>query len=261
MRRIIPYILILFCSCQKVVTLNLTSAPPQLIIQGNITDTQGPDTVKIMRSVNFYADNNFPNVGGATVIISDNNGARETLTEIAKGIYITNTLKGTPGNTYTLVATVNDTTYTATSTMPKPVDLDSVTFLISSTFQKDKITAVANFQDPVGIDNYYRFQEHINGALYTRTFFAFSDRLSDGRYVNLNLRTDTINIHPGDLLQVDMFSVDKNDYNYFFELSQSTTTGAFGTNASPSNPVTNISNGAYGYFSAHTVRSRTVSVY
>jgi hypothetical protein len=261
MRRIIPLILILLCSCQKVVNLNLTSTPPQLVIEGNITDTPGPDTVKIMRSVNFYADNNFPGVTGATVTISDNTGAKETLKEITPGVYITSTLKGTPGNSYSMQAIVNDTTYAATSTMPQPIELDSVTFLISSTFQKDKITPVANFQDPAGVDNYYRFQEHINGALYTKDFFVFSDRLSDGRYVNLNLRSDTINMYRGDLLQVDLFSVDKNDYNYFFELNQSTGTGTFGGNASPANPATNISNGAYGYFSAHTVRSRTVLVY
>jgi len=266
MRRIIPclvFVLIL-CACQKVVTLNLDNAPPQLVIEGNVTDGPAPDTVKIMRSVNFYADNNYPAVSGATVSISDNTGVTDVLTEFSPGIYITHTLKGTPGNTYSLAVTVSDTTYTAVSTMPQPVTFDSVTFTTNSAFRKGQITPQVNFQDPPGITNYYRFQEHINGAPFTKDIFVFDDRLSDGRYIQWNLRMDSAYLNNGDLLQVDMYCVDKNDYTYFFQLDRSGgggRGGAFDTNASPANPSTNISNGAYGYFSAHTVRSKTVAVY
>jgi hypothetical protein len=165
-----------------------------------------------------------------------------------------------PGNTYTLAVRINDTSYTATSTMPQPVELDSVTFTTSARFGNNQITAVVNFQDPPGTPNYYRYEEHINGGLFTRNFFFFSDRLSDGRYIQDELRTDSVSLHHGDVLQLDMFCVDQNDYNYFSQLFRSTSTGAFNTDASPANPSTNLSNGAYGYFSAHTVRSKTVSV-
>lgn len=261
MRRIIPFLILLF-SCQKTVTLNLQNAPPQLVIEGNITDGPGPDTVKIMHSVNFYADNSFPAVSGARVIVTDNAGNRDSLTEAMPGSYITHRLQGVPGNTYHLSVTLNDTTYTAASTMPQPVNLDSVTFTTSSAFRKGRITPLVNFQDPPGIANYYRFEEWINGVAFTKDFFVFDDRLSDGRYIQWNLRMDSAYLNPGDLLRVDMYCVDKNDYTYFFQLGQTAggARGAFDTNASPANPSTNISSGAYGYFSAHTVRSRTVTV-
>ena len=261
MRHIFPCLFILLISCQKTVTLKLDTVPPQIVIQGNLTDGPGPDTVKIIRSINFYADNIFPTVSGANVIITDNAGNKESLTEAIPGSYITNTLRGVPGNTYTLSVTVNDSTYTAVSTMPQPVNLDSVTFVVSSRIRNSQITAVANFQDPSGVDNYYRFEEYINGFLYTKDYFVFSDRLSDGRYISLNLRTDSINMNTGDFLKVNMYSVDKNDYNYFFQLRQATAGGTFNTDASPANPSGNFNNGAYGYFSAHTVRSKTVVVY
>lgn len=264
MRRIIiPCFLLLLGSCQKTVTLNLNTTPSQLVIEGNITDGPGPDTVRILRSVNFYADNNFPPISGAAVIVTDNAGNKDSLTESLPGSYITHGLRGVPGNTYTLSVRVNDSTYTASSTMPAAVNLDSVTFITNSTFRKGQITPVANFQDPPGVTNYYRFEAHINGALFTRDFFAFNDRLSDGRYIQLNLRMDSAYLNKGDLFQVDLYSVDQYDFNYFFQLERSSAGGggAFDTNASPSNPSTNISNGAYGYFSAHTVRSKTVSVY
>ena len=260
MRRIFPCLLLLCFSCHKVVTLNLNNAPPQLVIQGNVTDGPGPDTIMILRSVNFYADNSFPAISGAVVTISDNTGAKYSLTEIIPGNYITHTLRGIPGNTYTLSVTVNDSTYTASSTMPQPVPLDSVTFTTSNKFNNSVIIPVINFQDPPGIANYYRAEEHINGALYTKRYFVFSDRLSDGRYLRLNLQPDSANLNIGDNLRVDLFSVDQNDYNYFFQLGRDIETGTFNTNASPANPTTNLSNGAYGYFSAHTVRSKTVTV-
>jgi hypothetical protein len=251
---------LLFFSCQKVVTLKLTNAPPQLVIQGEVTDQPGPYTVTIGNSVNFYADNTFPAVSGACVKSSDNTGFTDSLTETSPGVYATHTLQGFPGNTYTLTATVNDTTYSAVSTMPQPVPLDSVTFTSSKGRfgNNQQITAIANFQDPAGIANYYRFVEYINGVQFTKDVFVFDDRLSDGRYINFNLRNDSSYLDVGDQLRVDMYCVDANDYNYFFQLSRATSTGAFNTTASPANPTTNLTNGAYGYFSAHTVSSKTV---
>ena len=260
MRRIFP-ILILLCSCQKVVNLNLDNAPPQLVIEGNVTDSPDPDTVKIMRSVNFYANNAFPMVSGAAVTISDNTGVNDVLSEISPGIYITHTLQGRTGNTYNLSVVLHDTTYKAASTMPQLVPLDSITFRSSGRFNKSQINAVVNFQDPLGIKNYYRFQEYINGTPFTKDIFVFDDRLSDGKYIERELDMDSIYLHVGDQLKVDMYCVDENDYNYFFQLLRSDGTGTFNTNASPANPSNNISNGAYGYFSAHTVRSQTVTVY
>ena len=260
MRRIIP-ILLLLCSCQKVVTLKLNNAPPQLIIEGNVTDGLQPDTVKIMRSVNFYADNSFPTVSGAAVTISDNAGVTDHLTEASPGVYITHTLRGKPGNTYNLSVVVNDSTYTAASTMPQVVPLDSVTFRSSNRFNRSQINAVANFQDPPGVKNYYRFQEYINGTPFTKDIFVFDDRLSDGKYIEYELDMDSIYLYAGDQLKVDMYCVEQKDFDYFFQLLRSAGTGTFNTNASPANPSTNISNGAYGYFSAHTVRSKTVAVY
>jgi Domain of unknown function (DUF4249) len=252
---------ILLYACKKTVVLPLNNAPAQIVIQGEVTDQLGPYTVTIDQSVDFYADNSFPPISGAIVKISDNQGASDSLTEVSPGVYTTHTLQGKPGNTYTLSVFAQDTNYTAVSTMPAPVVLDSVTFLDASGFGKNQINAVANFQDPVGIHNYYQFNEYINGQLFTKDYFIFDDRLSDGKYINNTLRTDSAYLSVGDLLQVKMYCIDENVYNYFLELSQSNGSGAFNTSASPANPASNISNGAYGYFSAHTVSAKTVTVY
>src|ERR1700739_4217356 len=82
---------ITFYSCQKTVVLDLNTAAPQIIIQGEVTDSAGPYTIAINQTVGFYADNTFPAVSGAVVKISDNNGVTDSLTETTPGVYSTDT--------------------------------------------------------------------------------------------------------------------------------------------------------------------------
>ncbi|HEV9037451.1 MAG TPA: DUF4249 domain-containing protein [Puia sp.] len=249
-------------SCQKTVHPDLNTASPKLVIVGEVTDGPGPYTVAINRSVGFYSDNDFPAVDGATVKISDNLGVTDTLTETSPGVYTTHVLHGVTGNTYTLSVTVNDTSFTAISTMPAKVLLDSVTFDHSGgRRQKSEIIPQANYQDPAGIKNYYQFALYINGTQFTKDIYAFNDRLTDGRYLIQSLRMDSTYLDPGDLVKVDMYCIDVNVYDYFNQLSRASGTGAFNTAAAPANPATNITGGAYGVFSAHTVSSKTVTVF
>jgi hypothetical protein len=253
--------ILLLLSCQKTVKLPLNTAASQWVIQGEVTNAPGPYTVTINQTVAFYADNTFPTVSGATVQITDDQGATDVLTETSAGNYTTHTLQGKPGNTYTLSVKIGDSLFTAVSTMPQPVPLDSVTFDHSSTFRKNDITAQANYQDPEGIKNYYQFVMYINGTQFTKDIFAFDDRLSDGKYVVQNLRMDSTYLTVGDQLQVNMNCIDVNVYNYFNQLAQSGGSGSFNTSSAPANPTSNISNGAYGVFSAHTISSKNITVY
>src|SRR5882762_9155158 len=119
---------ILIYSCQKTVTLDLNTAPAQIVIQGEITNIPGPYTITINQSTAFYADNTFPPISGAAVKISDGQGLADSLTETSPGVYSTHTLQGIPGNTYTLSVSAQNQQYTAVSIMPAVVLFDSVTF-------------------------------------------------------------------------------------------------------------------------------------
>ena len=251
-------------ACKKTVTLKLNTAPAEIVIEGEITNLPGPYTVSISQTVGFYENNTFPPVSGASVIMSDiTNGITESLIETTPGtgIYSTYDMIGVPGHTYTLSVTSQQKNYTATSTMPMPVPLDSISFSQLSGFGNKQIDAIANFQDPAGIKNYYQFVEFVNGTQITKDLFVFDDRLSDGRYINETLYNDTSYLFQGDEVKVNMYCIDENVYNYFYQLIQSGGAGAFSTTASPANPTSNISNGALGYFSAHTVTSATAVVY
>jgi len=257
---LLVFIMPLYFCCRKVINVNLNNAAPQIVIEGNVTNTAGPYQVQIAQTVAFSADNTFPPVSGAYVKITDvTTGGSELLTEITPGTYSTLLFpQGVPGHTYQLYVLANGQTYTATSTMPQPVVMDSLSFQILSNFGKTQINTQANFQDPIGIANYYTFQEYINSKLLQQTF-VFDDRLSDGKYIVSNLYTDSSYISVGDTIAVNMSCVDKNVYNYFNTLQQAADANGFQT-ATPSNPVTNLSNNALGYFSASTVNSKRAVV-
>ncbi len=237
--------------CKKVIDVKLKNASAQTVITGGIDDGPGPYIINISKTVNFTSDNIFPPVSGAFVTIVGN-GVMDTLSEINPGIYETHTIKGNPGKSYSLYILAEGHVYTATSEMPNYIALDSITFVTGA---NDNIYAVANFQDPAGVDNYYQFIEYINGKKLSngRGNSVFNDRLSDGRYISRVLYDDSSFIKKGITLSIQMNCVDKAVYNYLNELTQvSGSAGSGLSSPTPDNPTSNITGGALGYFSAHT---------
>jgi len=241
-----------------VIDVNLKNADSQIVITGEINNRHGPYKVNISRSVNFTSDNIFPPISNATVVISGN-GLIDTLSENEPGSYFTHIIEGKPGQSYSLNVAIDGKIFTATSVMPQPVRIDSLTFLEGNT--DNHIYPVVNFQDPRGVANYYQFIEFANGERFKngRGNSVFSDRLSDGRYISTVLYDDSTDIKRGSILTVQMNCVDASVYNYLQELLQISGGGGFSSPA-PDNPTSNISGGALGYFSANTIATKTVEL-
>ena len=243
--------------CKKVIDVNLKNSDAQIVINGEVTNLPGPYKVTISKSVNFSADNDFPPVSGALVTIRTNRTI-DTLFEGNPGNYFTRKIKGKPGESYSLYVSIDGKTYSATSVMPQPVTLDSLSFLLG---RNNAVYPVANFRDPEGVHNYYQFTEFVNGEPLKngRGRSVFDDRLSDGRYITSILYNDSAYIKTGVTLMVKMNCVDKQVYTYLNELLQISGGSGFSSPA-PANPESNISGGVLGYFSANTVTSKTVKI-
>ena len=246
---------IFLSACEKVVQVDLNKAAPQIVIQGNITNEAGPYSVMINKSVPFDNANVFPPVTGAVVKITDDAaGVTDLLTEVLPGVYTTNITEGKEGRAYHLQVVADGKEYTASSTMPQNVVLDSVSFFTNTFFGTSLTNALPNFQDPTG-SNYYYFLQTINRKR-TKTFFVFDDRLSEGRYISRQLFNDSAYIKKLDTVGLEMHCIDKANYNYFYQVTEAQGGGNSGPVAAPGNPVSNISNGAFGYFNAHTVQRK-----
>jgi hypothetical protein len=252
-------------SCTKVIDLKLGNNTGELVIEGNITNTAGPQIIKLSTNVPFSNTNSYPPVSGATITVSDHNGNTYPFTEGPSGTYSNNQLTGIPGNTYTMTVTTGGKTYTATSVMPAVVNLDSLTSkndVIQTSDHKKVITVY--YQDPAGVVNQYRFVMYVN-KVQADDIYAFNDQFNNGRYVSIDLREDNASssidkgIFSGDTVTVEMQCIDQPIYTYWETLLQGQTNGP-GGGVTPSNPPTNITPVTLGYFSAHTTQSKTIVV-
>jgi len=251
--------LLVFFSCQKVIDLELREAEIKYVIEGIITNEPGVCKVYITQSKNFNENNQFSKVSNAVVAVSDN-GVEKNLSENEPGLYETSLINGTPGHVYQLVVTVNGQVFTATSTMPQPVLMDTL-YVSPGPFGQYKF-ATLYYTDPAGVNNGYRFIQYVNGVKEP-TIFWENDEFTDGQRVYMQLdasaseKDDPRNIKTGDEVMVEMLCLDDPVYEFWYTMRTGGGDGNDNT-ASPANPVTNIAGGAMGYFSAHTISRKSV---
>lgn len=246
-------------SCKEAIDIKLKNAAPQLIIEGNLIDLIGTQTITISRTVNFDAPNTFPAVSGASVKVTDNNtGAVYTYTERSPGVYTSTQIFGRVRRNYTLRAIVDGKTYTASSTMPADrVPIDSVTTSDPAFGDDETKTVTLYYHDPPGVKNFYRFVMFVNGV-QVKNIFVRNDEYSDGRLVNSRLYQNDIKIKSGDRVDVDMQGLDEPLYNYWYTFAQQN--NFVGGSATPTNPVNNFDSPVLGYFSVRTNFRRSFTV-
>jgi hypothetical protein len=239
-------------SCEEVIDYELRTADTKLVVEGLITNQQGPYTVRLSNTKGYLEEGRTPGVNGAIVTISDNHGNAETLEQTGDGLYQTKTLQGTPGYTYYLHVVVDGKTYTAQSYMPTVSTIDSLTFEYhKKTHMEDEgYLPILHFADPAGKGNNYRWNVYVNGALDPDELAVLNDELYDGSYGHASMG---FIIQKGDHLRVELMSIDKPAYNFWYALvnQQNSTGGPF--ESTPANAPSNISGGAIGYFGASAV--------
>ena len=250
--------LLLFYSCEKVIDIKVKDSDVKYVIEGIITTGPGCK-VYITRTKPFNEDNDFSNVSGATVKVKDNI-IEHVLTESAPGVYETPLINGTPGHLYQLAVTINNQVFTAACTMPQSVVMDTL-YISPGPFGQFKFATVS-FKDPAGVNNGYRFVQYKN-AVKDPMIFWENDEFTDGQESVVQLDTgvdekdDPRAINSGDEVTIEMHSLDDVIYKYWYSLRSGGGDGTSNT-AAPANPVTNITGGALGYFSAHTVDRKVV---
>src|SRR5581483_8560589 len=107
--------LFFLCSCVDSIEIS-PSFLPTLVVEGLITDQPGPYVVTISRAVPVTQDAQLqtPPIyeSGATVVIQDDQGNRETLIEKSSGSYYTSFFQGIVGRTYSIsIKTIDGSTY------------------------------------------------------------------------------------------------------------------------------------------------------
>jgi len=255
----LAYLLVLlaaFSACQKVINVNINSTAPRYVVEGNVINQPGPYLVTITKTINFDQDNVYPTVSGAVVVITDmTTNQADTLAETTPGNYNTHIISGVPGHTYQLYVNAANNIFTASSTMPVFVTLDSL-YTQPSPFGGKHPELVPEYTDPVLVGknyHYYHFTEYYNDT-ESSDVIARSDALLNGQVVKQQIGGQGLNV--GDSVALYLECIDSGVYQYYSTLNQTENQNS----ASPSNPLTNLSGGALGYFSAHTSSLKTLIV-
>lgn len=251
--------LLLLTSCEQIIDLEVNKNQSKVVIEGNITNQAGPYFVKITKSIALKETSQIPTIDNAEVTISDNEGHTETLKAIGGGTYQTSGLVGKIGNTYTLSVKIGVETYTAQSTMPEAVTLDSLKITASSFGGELDYDFIPVFKDPATFGDFYRFLLTIDGKLL-KSHFIINDQVENGVVNGQNLQNITdLKLKPGDSVKIQMQKIDSRVGLYYSTLVLNTDTGP-GGGTTPNNPPNNISNGALGIFSAHTVQEKSTLI-
>lgn len=248
------FLLVMTTSCEKVIDIQASDEVEKLVIEGLI-NTNNSQEIKLSRNVALSSSNNYPAVSGATVIVRDEQKNEYVFKETAAGTYRADAFMGISGMNYSMEIRVDETKYLAQSLMPQAVLLDSIAAEKPSFGDKDTRNIKVFYKDPKGQSNYYRFVLYINDK-QVKDIYALNDDFNDGNQVSLTLRPADEDIFPGDKVRVEMICIDKPVYNYFYSLMQQSS----GAGVTPSNPATNISPSALGYFSAQSSSSKTMEI-
>lgn len=244
----LPALLLILAGCEEVIDVKLDETDPLVVIEANLSDEFVPQTVKVSKTIAFQDSNRFNPVSGANVTLKAPNGNSVPFREVEPGIYKSANYQGVPGQTYIMEVAAEGKTFSATSTMPAAVKLDSLSFKRLTFFGTTNTYPVANYKDAADQQNQYRYILRVNSRVEV-------DVVSEDRFNNGNQIADVIfyeleDLETNDRIDLELQCIDRQVFKYYFSLQQ--ISGEGGPPVAPANPVSNFNNGALGVFNAHT---------
>jgi hypothetical protein len=256
---------LIFSGCEEVIQVDLNSSKPAVVIEAKIYDV--PDSnglytsVMISKSTDYFVPGIYPKVDNAEVTVHDDMGNVYQYVNLGEGLYVDSNLVGTHDHTYFIDVKIDGKTYSAESYMPMPVFIDSVYYQRRPAFSGKKIVFVnVMFQDDPNTQNYERIKTFINNKAVPY-YSVFSDRLTNGNSLNIGnfLGIEGEDLFFGDTITVQIEALDEAGFQYFKTLQGvQADRDRGGRQVAPSNPVTNWSNGAFGYFSAMAITRSSI---
>ncbi len=256
---------LLFISCEKVIDVDLKDAEPRLVIEGNITSDTGPYTVYLSKSGSYFDYSTLERVGGGEVIITDEHGNSEVLSEVSTGIFETENMQGIENTNYSIQVISEGVTYSAEEYLPNKVEIDTMYSVKDEPgnygADKDSITysIYCVFTDPAETADYYRFKIYTNGILDEAgfgTYLVTDDELFNGN--TFPVRFAGREVVPGDIVKIELQTLGFNTYEYFRTVNDAISGGGMGS--TPYNPITNLDNEALGYFGAYNTSAQEVLI-
>lgn len=261
-------IAIFFPSCEDVVTLDLNTAPPKLVIEASINWSKGTSgneqKIKLTTTTDYYS-NEIPKVSGATVYVKNSSNTTFNFSENPNtGEYFCTTFIPVINETYTLTVISNGQTYTATETLKPVAPITKIVQNNLGGFDGKTIEIKAYFNDPASEENYYLFGYTYQNQLLNN-YFVGEDTFFQGNEFFSASQNDELKT--GDKIVIRHFGISKTYSNYIKVLVSIAGSSNGAPFQSPAATVrgniintTDFDNYALGYFSVSEVDIRNYEV-
>jgi hypothetical protein len=264
---------LLLVACEETVELDIDQVSERVVINARITNQTGKQYVKISKSTTFYHTGKAHRITHATVTVSDDLGRVISFVHNPvgdpgnEGIYLpAEVFVGEIGRTYTLTVNVDGNLYTATDKMLPITSIDSIQYRIDENRLANPKSNERAYElllyakEPRETEDFYLFEHYRNDSLVTRnpTDIYISDDLAVGENIH-GLRLP-VHYSKMDKARIEMLSLSKAGFTYFSDLQNliNNDGGMFGPPAT--NPRTNLSGSALGFFQVSAISSREVVV-
>lgn len=260
---------VLLTGCEKVINVDLATAPPKLVIDASIDwvkNTAGNVQRIHLSTTTGYYSAEFPAVSGARIAITNSANTIFNFSETSNaGEYICTNFVPVIGETYTLNIILNGVTYTAVETLISTPEIDNtIKQTNSGGMTGDEIEIQFSYQDGGSEDNYYMTRIKTNRVAYPE-FFLESDEMFQGRkMVQFYAHEDLLQ---GDSLNIKLYGTSRRFFDYFNKVIT-----ASGNDGSPFSTTptsvrgniinqTNAENYALGYFRLSEVATRDYTIH
>ncbi|MDX1939899.1 MAG: DUF4249 domain-containing protein [Saprospiraceae bacterium] len=257
-------------SCQDVVDLDLPDGDALLVVDGMITNEAGEKRVLLTSTANYFDNQATPKVSNALVILYNETGAVDTLTEKEAGVYVTNHV-GQVGATYHIyIKTKAGEEYESQPELLQFVpEIDSIyaEFKEESIFEDEGYYVKIDTYEPKGVGNYYRWRKYVNDEYLNTPFellFA-TDQFVDGNpIIGFEVNIDPLKV--GDRFKVEQLSISKAAYDFLLQLQSQTAFVGSLFDTPPAALKGNVKrldksgNDALGFFGASAVSTATITI-
>ena len=264
---VVIFIIFIFTSCEEVINIELNTANPSLVIEGQLFK-DSTCLVRLTRTASYFSPEEPMFVENARIILYDGTIFDE-LNYSGNGIYTGESIIGTEGKNYQVEIECEGTIYEGISYMPQKTDIISLSYSKSQSQSvlnpsgKTVFTITCRFIDNPDEDNCYMVRFMTDDGMAEDSYYLLTEvKANDGiinKIENVISFSESI-FYDGGEIEVQVFSIDKSVYNYFLQLNDILFWKRRVMPPTPYNPVSNINNGALGYFAAWAYDSELITL-
>lgn len=220
----IHYITLLFLGllltgCEEVVTVDLDTMEPKLVIDARIDWVKGTDgshqTIRLTKTAGYYDDTVLP-ATGATVFITNSANTQFDFVEVpGTGDYVCDNFVPVIGETYTLTVTYEDETYSASEPLFAAPDITNIIQDNEGGFLNEDIEVRFFWMDNAAEENYYLVKFDTEVLPY-----ADYDVLED-EFFNGNEMFDFIDhedFEPGQVVDIRLYGISRRYSEYMMKV-------------------------------------------